>query len=293
MADSRTLSYTAEQIDAILAAAQRCSNRNLLDNWYFANPVDQRGGYVVPPGLPYRKVSDYSIVGNTDKYYTASYINDTQNPHFYIDGVEYYVDHNSVSTAYVRGYTGAGYGIDRWCSHEVSNTTLIYDDHITITRQHAQIIDNYHELVGRQVTISALTNLGPLVATGVCTNNDGGQAYYDDGNGHNIILYNNGSYHGLQVNNTNGGTLDLYGAKLELGTTQTLAHQENGNWVLNDLPLDKNMELLKCQRYYQLYSSADKRPVKAVDCRPTMRVDPVQGTIVIDRTTYYYNSAEL
>ena len=107
------------------------------------------------------------------------------------------------------------------------------------------------------------------------------------------MLYNNGSYHGFQVNNTNGGTLDLYGAKLELGSQQTLAHQdENGNWVLNEIP-DYGEQLARCQRYYQLYSSADKRPVKTVDCRPTMRVDPVQGTIVIDGTTYYYNSAEL
>jgi hypothetical protein len=43
MADNRMLSFTAEQIDAILAAAQKCSNRNLLDNWDFRNPVNQRG----------------------------------------------------------------------------------------------------------------------------------------------------------------------------------------------------------------------------------------------------------
>ena len=28
-------------------------NPNLLDNPYFGNPVDQRGGYVVPPGETY------------------------------------------------------------------------------------------------------------------------------------------------------------------------------------------------------------------------------------------------
>lgn len=38
----------------------------------------------------------------------------------------------------------------------------------------------------------------------------------------------------------------IYAAKLELGTEQTLAHQENGVWVLNDLP-DWSYEELKCK----------------------------------------------
>lgn len=38
-------------------------------------------------------------------------------------------------------------------------------------------------------------------------------------------------------------------AKLELGSVQTLAHQEDGNWVLNDPPPNQALELAKCQRY--------------------------------------------
>lgn len=50
------------------------------------------------------------------------------------------------------------------------------------------------------------------------------------------------------------GSLKIKAAKLELGDTQTLAHQDaNGNWVLNDPPPDKALELAKCQRYYQRY----------------------------------------
>lgn len=81
--------------------------------------------------------------------------------------------------------------------------------------------------------------------------------------------------------------------KLELGSQQTLAHQdEDGNWVLNEIP-DYGEELAKCQRYYQLYSSTNARPEKAVDCRPVMRTDPVQGAVEIDDVTYYYNNADL
>lgn len=44
-------------------------------------------------------------------------------------------------------------------------------------------------------------------------------------------------------------TVKYYAAKLEVGTQQTLAHQDsNGNWVLNDTP-NYDLELLKCRRY--------------------------------------------
>lgn len=220
------------------------SNENLLHNWYFADPIDQRQGYVVPKGTTYHKVDGFVNMGAIPETVKVDYIDESGSARFVYDGVDCFVP---VNGGYVRGYTGNGYGIDRWLSHEVSNTTLIYDDHISISRQHAQIIDNYDKLVGRQITISALTNLGLFTATGVCTNDDGVLVIYTDGNGHDIIIYNNGSYHGFQVNNTNGGTLDLYGAKIEAGEYQTLAHQDaDGNWVLNDPPPDKNMELLKC-----------------------------------------------
>lgn len=39
-------------------------------------------------------------------------------------------------------------------------------------------------------------------------------------------------------------------AKLELGPVQTLAHAEGDTWVLNDPPPDKALELAKCQRYF-------------------------------------------
>ena len=46
------------------------------------------------------------------------------------------------------------------------------------------------------------------------------------------------------------GTHLVQAAKLELGGHQTLAHQDaSGNWVLNDPPPNKAVELMKCQRY--------------------------------------------
>ena len=89
-------------------------------------------------------------------------------------------------------------------------------------------------------------------------------------------------------------TVFVKAIKLELGSHQTLAHKDAaGNWVLNDPPPDKVLELLKCQRYYQVFSSADMRPVKAVDFRPPMRVDPAFSTIEINGVTYYTADANL
>ena len=49
---------------------------------------------------------------------------------------------------------------------------------------------------------------------------------------------------------SNGGSITIKAAKLELGTEQTLCHREaNGDWVLNDPPPNLALELSKCQKY--------------------------------------------
>lgn len=85
--------------------------------------------------------------------------------------------------------------------------------------------------------------------------------------------------------------------KMEIGDTQTLCWQNTSKqWIPFEKP-DYSTELLKCQRYYQIYSSAENRPNSYIDCRPVMRKpddgEITQGTIQINDVTYYYNSAEL
>ena len=48
-------------------------NPNLLDNWYFGRPVDQRGGKIIPAGKSYYTTPDITLpeVGKTDKAYTV------------------------------------------------------------------------------------------------------------------------------------------------------------------------------------------------------------------------------
>ena len=227
------LDHTAQEIDDAATLAPQLSNPNLLDNWYFANPVNQRGqtSWVNP--------SDWQ------------------------------------------------YSIDRWqITH--SSVIALVDGGITITADFHQGLEKDRLEFGRTYTFSVLSSDGRLGKhTFVLTSDTdinigfgfGYFVFYLSGNNVWFRIYGDGSTYKA--------------AKLELGSQQTLAHQgENGNWVLNEIP-DYREQLARCQRYFQLYSAADKRPAKAVDCRPVMRTDPSQGTIVIDGTAYYYNNADL
>lgn len=54
----------------------------------------------------------------------------------------------------------------------------------------------------------------------------------------------------VRVTAGSGASVASKAAKLELGPVQTLAHQDaDGNWVLNDPPPNKALELAKCQEY--------------------------------------------
>lgn len=201
-----------------------------------------------------------------------------------------------------------GYSIDRFFSNGFS--VALGEDGLTLTettwpRENLFFIERmdegiYNALVGKLVTGSAL-----VVENGALKLYSG-TAIVPTHGAQNAELFAFGSLacrlfcltleRGLgfyPTVTTRIGAHKLIAVKLELGDQQTLAHQDaDGNWVLNEIP-NYAEQLARCQRYYQLYSSASLRPTLAVDCRPTMRANPTQSTISIDNTTYYYNSAEL
>lgn len=110
-----------------------------------------------------------------------------------------------------------GYFLDRW--KLVSGSVTIGSNGITLNGTIVQILET---AVGTDVTASALTTEGVVVAS------------YDSSS-------KTFSLHGT------GQT--FVAAKLELGTQQTLAHQENGVWVLNEIP-NYGEQLARCQRYF-------------------------------------------
>lgn len=175
------------------------SNPNLLDNWYFADPINQRGQ---------------------------------------------------------KTYTGIGYCIDRWRSWlRPDNEITVNDGYVTVKAQIAQVIENNvkSNLIGKQATISVLLNSGVLLsASGVVLPNSTGILLGTENTGNQIILFLSpeGEF-SFQINIWNNIDIDVKAAKLELGSVQTLAHQDpDGKWILNDAPPNKALELAKCQRYY-------------------------------------------
>ena len=126
---------------------------------------------------------------------------------------------NPVNQRNVSGTIDAvGYFLDRW--KLVSGSVTIGSNGITLNGTIVQILET---AVGAEVTASALTTEGVVVAS------------YDN-NSKTISLTGTGQ--------------TFVAAKLELGTQQTLAHQdENGNWVLNEIP-DYGEQLRRCQRYF-------------------------------------------
>lgn len=71
----------------------------------------------------------------------------------------------------------------------------------------------------------------------------------------NINVYSLGESLPLAIQlNQDGSSGKIKAVKLELGAQQTLAHQDaDGNWVLNDPPPNKALELAKCQRYAKIF----------------------------------------
>ncbi len=203
-------------------------------------------------------------------------------------------------------YTGPGYGIDRWkmqgeASIAIQSDFLSFSD--TSGSATGSTLDQIGEsgtnlyLKNRMVTLSILVSsvsgslrfeLGmPQTSIGVNFSSSG--LYSATGEITETPLYLARLY-----NATANASANIIAVKLELGTRSTLARLVDGEWVLNDRPPNFSQELAKCQREYQLYSSAEIRPANGNDCRPVMRLSsPSQGTIMISGQTWYYNDATL
>ncbi len=203
-------------------------------------------------------------------------------------------------------YSGIGYTIDGWKGMEKTAEIYLSNGTIQMTSQTARLIsfgqqiEAFKQYAGRTVTLSVLVNgiNGTVRATCRYGSSTLEQFYavIDDVGLFSVTGKIPDDPSQLLVFFTflnAGALLQIEAVKLELGDTQTLAHQnEDGSWVLNEIP-DKAEELWRCQRYYQLFSGEAARPTALADYRPAMRTTPATGTIDIDGVTYYYADANL
>lgn len=250
-------------------------NPHLTDNWYFPNPVNQRNGHVIPPkgaGHLYSDAACTSLIsgGTIDAYRQVTPVS-TGNYSYSIDGGTYYVKASDV----VPGYTGIGYTIDRWklAAWNVNSVAMIVEaDGVRLigasnSANSAQLQESTQLLsfaAGAVVTASILvTALGANGASPrlfLCKS-DGtpiGSSIIEsvglhtftmvipDDAGDSVMLA-----WGQHASLGGSGNTDMTvkAVKLELGSVQTLAHQDaNGSWVLNEIP-DYGEQLRRCQRY--------------------------------------------
>ncbi len=198
-------SGTEEEFRAVVGVR---SNPNLLDNWYFVDPINQRGQ------------------------------------------IKYTDDRNS-----------GVYSIDRW---EVGwlGTIEVHDGFIRIVGgpqkgsvfNLQQKLEQTKKLNGRIVTASIMYShshenigFGLWDQFASLPNTNGNIGVFST-----TKIYREGETFAIMATSENA-TIDIYAVKLELGPVQTLAHKEGDTWVLNDLPPDPTLELLKCQRYQMIY----------------------------------------
>lgn len=167
-------------------------NPNLLDNWYFGRPVNQRG--------------------QTE-------------------------------------YTGDKYTVDRW--HLTSDGVLTVEDEGIRLTSGALFEPFEYELSsflkGKTVTYSFFFADNTLVTKSAVIPSTWG-------NWDSLIEIGDiqliGLESGKRIWARYSSTTTAVAAKLELGSTQTLAHQDSsGNWVLNEIP-DFGEQLRRCQRYF-------------------------------------------
>lgn len=179
-------------------------NPNLLDNWYFGRPVNQRG--------------------QTE-------------------------------------YTGNVYYIDRWRSWDGDSASLsVVSGGIKIAGTLYQYFEPavFEELWGKTVAISLLLADGTLYTDYFALKRADWYTVPIKAHGLDSVQFGinnnnfgNGNNNFFRVQPATIGTLSdtILAAKLELGSTQTLAHLENGSWVLNEVP-EYGEQLRRCQRYY-------------------------------------------
>lgn len=151
-------------------------------------------------------------------------------------------------------YSGAATHFDRWKSVDSAAVTSIEPDGITVAPSVFQEIENIDSLLGKTLTLSALSADGLAAVTVIMPStypSTAASPHADNGSTRITLRYIVGSVR-VYLGRIPGATSSVkyYAAKLELGDTQTLAHQDaGGNWVLNDPPPNFQQELAKCQRY--------------------------------------------
>lgn len=178
---------------------------------------------------------------------------------------------------YEKNTTARTYAIDRWSINNDAGVVrvILENGYLTLNRLNAgiiifgEVIENLNFFLGKTVTFSILKSNGLVTVTYTFPSEVPVSIDSPEGSSNNLLI---DFYASSSMINSNLfmcrlmvpssiTSVNLIAAKLELGDRQTLAHQDSdGNWVLNDPPPDKALELTKCQRYFQIIGGGTRYP---------------------------------
>lgn len=194
------------EMQKIKKKTEYISNPNLLDNWYFADPINQRGQteYVFTAGVT-------TSVHGIDRWAfdaNGGEVKYTQKNGF--GRLEKTAIGNNAQSMYQnikkeRLIAGETYTISALCRGTGYSQIIILWDGVV---KEKQLIENTANF--------SLHHFSFVVPEGIATNI--------------------GFFFYTHINDGELGYTDFKAVKLELGSQQTLAHQENGVWMLNEIP---------------------------------------------------------
>ena len=225
-----THQYSGEEIDAAVGRARtggaldtsvtNVSNQlgtftrpNLLDNWYFGNPINQRGQ------------TEYTGNGYTVDRWFFDTDSGSSALTLTTEGLKF------IATASATGIASLKQDIDP--------TMLSVFAGKTVTLSILGKTDISQQVLFYVNSKVAVVKSSPAV-NGVCMTT---LTYTFPSVLENAAIF----VYGRSYSGAGEGT--ILAAKLELGPTQTLAHREGDRWLLNEVP-DYGEQLRRCQRYF-------------------------------------------
>lgn len=190
---------------------------NLLDNWYFPDPINQRGQ---------TEYSNYAY--GIDRWFNRNIKTVNQKDGLWID--------LTVNTSNNKAFNQRIDEPERYFGKQVAISIMVKENTFTNRMSVGIVRANSADLNSNAYLVVNV----PPGQTGVFTTT----GYFPD---------ELGEYTGVNWQSwigTNSGNIKIVAAKFELGSRQTLARKDpNGNWVLREPPPNKALELEKCQRY--------------------------------------------
>lgn len=180
------------------------TNTNLLDNWYFLNPVNQRE---FTTGAGYSSTESHTIDRWRRTGYTTGVLTLSEDG-FTVDST---------------GTTSGSNRLRQLFENTLPQNTYTFS--ILVTELTGELTMSLGDKDANALVVNTFTT------TGVHT-----------------LTYTGDKLNMVYWGATLGSSVKAVACKLEIGDKQTLAHQENGVWVLNEIP-NYAEQLARCQRY--------------------------------------------